>query len=84
MVVKDPTTDEGIQIDVPLDALHTVAPLLQAEAQARGATWIPIAAAGAPQSASSKDPKAPAGVTLAAAASGIKLKSTAKFAALAL
>ena len=82
MAVKDPATNEGIQIDVPVKDLANVTAILQAEANAKGAAWLPLGATAPAAAASS--PRAPAGATLAAGDNGLKLKTTAKFAALAL
>ena len=82
MAVKDPATDEGLQVDVSLDALGDVAAVLEAAARTKGAAWVPLASAGDAPSAA---PRAPAaGAILATLASGVKVKTTAKFSALAL
>ena len=78
MVVKDPSTSEGLQVDVPFDELKSVASYLQSAAAAKGAAWVPLS------SLASASPTArPAGVALETAG-GLSLKTTAKFSALAL
>ena len=85
MLVKDPASDpaDGVQVDVAVDNLGDLVAVLEAEARAKGAAWVPVG-----RSSSSASPaaaaKPPAGSVLADGGNGVTLKATAKFAALAL
>ena len=77
MVVKDPSTNEGLQVDVPFADLASVVSHLQQAASAKGAAWVSLGRA-APAA-----PTTQVGATLGTAGK-LSLKATAKFSALAL
>ena len=84
MLVKDPASDpaDGVQVDVAVDDLGNLVAVLEAEARAKGAAWVPV---GRSSSSASPAPAKPAaGSVLADGGNGVTLKATAKFAALAL
>ncbi|KAK7234086.1 Histidyl-tRNA synthetase [Aureococcus anophagefferens] len=84
MLVKDPASDpaDGVQVDVAVDHLGDLVAVLEAEARAKGAAWVPVGRSSS--SASPAPAKPPAGAVLADGGNGVTLKATAKFAALAL
>ena len=84
MLVKDPASDpaDGVQVDVAVDDLGNLVAVLEAEARAKGAAWVPVGRSSS--SASPAPAKPPAGSVLADGGNGVALKATAKFAALAL
>ena len=77
MSVKDPSTSEGLQVDVPFSDLASVVPHLQQAALAKGAAWVSLGTS-APAA-----PTTQVGATLGTAGK-LSLKATAKFSALAL
>jgi len=77
MSVKDPSTSEGLQVDVPFADLASVVSHLQQAASAKGAAWVSLGRA-APAA-----PTTQVGATLGTAGK-LSLKATAKFSALAL
>ncbi|CAH0364078.1 unnamed protein product [Pelagomonas calceolata] len=77
MEVKDPSTNEGLQVDVPFADLASVVSHLQNAASAKGASWVPLGVDAAPA------PSTQVGATLGTAGK-LSLKATAKFSALAL
>ena len=78
MSVKDPSTNEGLQVDVPFSDLSSVVSHLQQAASAKGAAWVSLGSA-APAAPTTQVP----GATLGTAGK-LSLKATAKFSALAL
>ncbi|KAH8068945.1 histidyl-trna synthetase [Aureococcus anophagefferens] len=70
------------QVDVAVDHLGDLVAVLEAEARAKGAAWVPVGRSSS--SASPAPAKPPAGAVLADGGNGVTLKATAKFAALAL
>ena len=77
MSVKDPSTNEGLQVDVPFSDLASVVSHLQQAASAKGAAWVSLGSA-APAATTAQ-----VGATLGTAGK-LSLKATAKFSALAL
>ena len=78
MSVKDPSTNEGLQVDVPFAELSSVVSHLQQAAVAKGAAWVSLGSA-APAAPTTQVP----GATLGSKGK-LSLKATAKFSALAL
>ena len=78
MSVKDPSTGEGLQVDVPFADLASVVSHLQKAASAKGAAWVSLGSAAAPATTTQVP-----GATLGTAGK-LSLKATAKFSALAL
>ena len=76
MSVKDPSTGEGLQVDVPFADLASVVSHLQQAASAKGAAWVSLGTSAAPATTQ-------VGATLGTAGK-LSLKATAKFSALAL
>ena len=76
MSVKDPSTNEGLQVDVPFSDLSSVVSHLQQAALAKGAAWVSLGTSAAPATTQ-------VGATLGTAGK-LSLKATAKFSALAL
>ena len=77
MSVKDPSTNEGLQVDVPFSDLSSVVSHLQQAALAKGAAWVSLGSSAAPATTTQ------VGATLGTAGK-LSLKATAKFSALAL
>ena len=77
MEVKDPSTSEGLQVDVPFADLASVVSHLQKAASAKGAAWVSLGSSAAPATTTQ------VGATLGTAGK-LSLKATAKFSALAL
>ena len=76
MSVKDPSTGEGLQVDVPFSDLASVVSHLQQAASGKGAAWVSLGSSAAPASTTQ------VGATIGSAGK-LSLKATAKFSALA-
>ena len=76
--MKDPSTGERLQVDVPFSELASVVSHLQKAALAKGASWVPLGVDAAPAATTTQ-----AGATLGTAGK-LSLKATAKFSALTL